>query len=327
MEVRGVRMITQTDAAGQEFSFPQPSPVETRELWHYTDSSGLIGILSNEKFWASSARMLNDSSEVEYGYKLFTDSVERFLAGGSGFAVEVLNEIKVVVEWVRENIDHNHVYVLCASKSRDELSQWRGYAGGSGYSIGLRVDVDEDQQLRVLAENPGFLHRTGRYVRPGWMSVIYEVEDQIALLDQLLLALAEYISESSDDPITKKEYCLGYLLGAIVCLKNPGFSVEREARFAFWIHTDRTDLVRIRANQVGLCPYLEIVAGPAETITNPNGEMREFVSTSTPRKLPITGVIVGPGPNQEAAKIGLHTALGAFNYGGVDVQLSRVPYR
>lgn len=35
--------------------------------WHYTSVEGCFGIVSNHELWASSASMLNDSSEMTFG--------------------------------------------------------------------------------------------------------------------------------------------------------------------------------------------------------------------------------------------------------------------
>jgi len=36
-------------------------------LWHYTDASGLMGIVEHERLWATQTSFLNDSTELEYG--------------------------------------------------------------------------------------------------------------------------------------------------------------------------------------------------------------------------------------------------------------------
>src|SRR5215813_12752099 len=39
-------------------------------LYHYTDSTGLLGITSSQSLWATAAQFSNDPNEAEYGYSL-----------------------------------------------------------------------------------------------------------------------------------------------------------------------------------------------------------------------------------------------------------------
>ena len=45
------------------FTLREPEPSPQRRLFHFTDASGLVGIISSGKLWASNADFLNDSSE------------------------------------------------------------------------------------------------------------------------------------------------------------------------------------------------------------------------------------------------------------------------
>jgi hypothetical protein len=46
------------------------------ELFHYTDAAGLIGILANKgELWASDARCMNDTRELEHGNELLRQAL------------------------------------------------------------------------------------------------------------------------------------------------------------------------------------------------------------------------------------------------------------
>lgn len=40
------------------------------ELWHYTSSTGVLGIIKNDSLWFSDRRFLNDKTECNYIYEL-----------------------------------------------------------------------------------------------------------------------------------------------------------------------------------------------------------------------------------------------------------------
>src|SRR2546423_15568945 len=41
-----------------------------RELYHYTDAGGLLGILTSKSFWATDINFLNDATELKYASDL-----------------------------------------------------------------------------------------------------------------------------------------------------------------------------------------------------------------------------------------------------------------
>src|SRR5262245_4608139 len=47
-----------------------------RGLYHYTNSSGLMGILSSKKIWTTKLQYLNDSSEIELALDYFRQEIK-----------------------------------------------------------------------------------------------------------------------------------------------------------------------------------------------------------------------------------------------------------
>jgi hypothetical protein len=58
---------------------PGPPELKIDRVWHYTDSRGLIGIVRDQRVWATSARMLNDSTEIQHGVDLFEGALQALL--------------------------------------------------------------------------------------------------------------------------------------------------------------------------------------------------------------------------------------------------------
>src|SRR5690349_17642809 len=69
---------------------PQPPSFASGTLWHYTTAAGLLAILKSDRLWASSAAMLNDSSEIEYGISLLQERWERFAKESHAYDKDVL---------------------------------------------------------------------------------------------------------------------------------------------------------------------------------------------------------------------------------------------
>jgi hypothetical protein len=53
-------------------------------LFHYTNASGMLGILDSSRLWATNYRFLNDASEIAYGMALFESIVQERIATADG---------------------------------------------------------------------------------------------------------------------------------------------------------------------------------------------------------------------------------------------------
>jgi hypothetical protein len=104
-------------------------------LYHYTDQSGLLGIIQSAELWATKVQYMNDSTE-------FTRAVEI----AKKRALERIGDLPVLepsapFPWIIEaldNIPHVNVCSVSFCSDADLLSQWRGYSSsGVGYAIGF----------------------------------------------------------------------------------------------------------------------------------------------------------------------------------------------
>jgi hypothetical protein len=57
------------------------SPKPEELLYHYTDQAGLDGILSSGCMWATHYEFLNDLSEREHGFSVFSKAIDEIYAG------------------------------------------------------------------------------------------------------------------------------------------------------------------------------------------------------------------------------------------------------
>ncbi len=170
-------------------------------IYHYTDSSGLIGILSTGKIWATHVTRLNDVTEYQHGLAMVEALVRNHPT-----------KLQALIDRALEDLSTKDTYISCYSGNRDLLSQWRAYAGtGTGYAIGFQT-----RNMATLDDRMPLLEK-----------VIYEEDIAKAVVSQLL-------DEASSFPFHNEfgEVEVGYLLGAIAGLLNVTASVIKHPSFA-----------------------------------------------------------------------------------------------
>lgn len=289
-----------------------PSADNDAVLWHYTDTVGLVGILQSNRLWATAAPMLNDTSELAYGLSLAEETLSDVLKSDHPSQGEI-NFLDATLRRAVTALKGNGVYVFCASEAPDDLAQWRGYAGGSGYSIGLHPT-----QLAVISNLPNLLLQM-QAALPSWRRVLYDVTAQRKLLEQSWRAIPGLREKySSLGKHTHQAIAEGGLVGVVTCLKNPGFRSEREVRFV----VDGRNLsgaTKFRAGAVGVIPYLELGAGTTSS------RFTLVVPDAIP--LPAVEVMVGPGHDQDTAERGVRTLLDSAGHAEAKITRSEVPYR
>ena len=115
-----------------------PITLNDKLFYHYTDHQGAHGIINSSGFWATDSFYLNDSSEGVYGKELLNSVVNEEI--DTHFTQKNEKDIaKKLVEasFQDKSIRNSRTYIVSFCEKGDLLSQWRGYAGGSGISLGL----------------------------------------------------------------------------------------------------------------------------------------------------------------------------------------------
>jgi hypothetical protein len=106
-------------------------------LYHYTDASGLKGIIESQQIWFTSHRYLNDPSEIIFGIGAAQEAIATVSAQRSG-------RVKIFCDMLADlfnagNITKSLEYLVASfSRERDDLGQWRAYGcDGHGFALGL----------------------------------------------------------------------------------------------------------------------------------------------------------------------------------------------
>jgi len=113
-------------------------------LWHYTNGPALLAIVDSMSIFSTHISCLNDTSELRYGSRLVREamaSLRTTFEKGSPehtFLDGALSHFQENPEFPAQAVVPQ--FVTCLSEEKDDLSQWRAYAGGeNGYAIGFRA--------------------------------------------------------------------------------------------------------------------------------------------------------------------------------------------
>lgn len=260
-------------------------------LWHYTDFGGLYGIVRERKIWASSLLYLNDATEFAYTYDMVKAAFAKVLGGLSQeqypwthAAADLLEEIISEQFWS----DGSVLMVSCFSESRDDLSQWRGYANKPpGFAIGFHplrlLEWPEDAGV-YLAQCSYDVSRQRREVQSIVSKFLHQAK--VAEDDKRKRSGGELSRKEAEKILLGHVGDFGDRLRAIASInKHPKFASEKEFRLVCWSErSNGSVLTETRFRQSGslIVPYVGVTLAPPD------------------KPLPIETVMVGPCPHQFA---------------------------
>jgi hypothetical protein len=276
---------------------PLPTMHQTGTCWHYTNAAGLLGIVQSGTFWASSAATaLNDSSELEYGRRIFAHAAKVLAKkGGASAAVDYSAAFSPA------SMAHllGSVFVLSASKNGDSINQWMHYGSACGFAIELDMSVPlntPNGHLLLSGLKPdGPTHAANLIPRQGWSDISYSRANQKKRALELLKIESRF-PENQDTALIA--------LDAIARMKDPAFKAEREVRALYKnaVHT-------AKFREVGGRPVMYIEAAQ---------------SAGASSGLPIKSVRCGPGSDQRTVTT-VRALLDSEGYQHVGVSVSEMP--
>ncbi|WP_417234752.1 DUF2971 domain-containing protein [Arthrobacter sp.] len=290
-------------------------------VYHYTDAAGLLGIVHSHQLWASSAPVLNDKEELRYGIHVIQLAIDE-LETEQAIPLSSCQRWREITESDLFTSVVEDSFILSTSSDDDLLSQWRGYAGGTGFSLGLN-----NRNLFPLRNENG--HRKTSFpslTTPGWLPVVYEPSKQIEIAKSVLKRSSKTDMEVLWDTTVNQVPALSAgpeftehlergmdimrLQRLTACLKHPAFQDEREVRFVI-VRTDSPQ-VRFRHSDNRIIPYALLHGGLAEDTHEKSGT------------LPIVSVKCGPGVRPETPQV-VAEMLKNNGYDGVSISSSNIP--
>lgn len=197
------------------------------QLFHYTTSNGLLGMLGESSLWATNIRFLNDSSEIDYGRELFTETFNEIRDHSKPVFHSFLDELKKIMPFT----GILPVFAFCLSSEGNLLSQWRAYSeSGTGYSIGF----DSRRLTSELECDFG----NGLRGMPELLKVSYSPDEQKhrlrAVIDACLTPQVAEAANRPDATMYLSNLVSFYVERWIVSVKHPTFSEEQEWRLVFF---------------------------------------------------------------------------------------------
>ena len=219
-------------------------------LFHYTDATGLIGIVQTQQLWATNALHLNDSSGFVDAMERLIEHTNRQMNASTVFA-QHWGELHEEWETKGKRIADN-IFVVSFSTEGNQLSQWRAYCPeGNGYSLGFNLeDLAYAEKYRASFE-PG-THPTVFLVR-----CIYDAEMQ----NDLIRALVRYMEFAwkRAKSASKRYFALSRIsrrvIATLLAIKHSSFSEEREWRLVCVFDEPP---VFFRSGRFGVTPFVKI---------------------------------------------------------------------
>jgi len=268
-------------------------------VYHYTDSSGLRGIIETGRLWLSDVFSMNDPSELNHGFSIFLDVLKAKAVSHDAqlFAKEL---------WSFRNrigIEKSGNYFTCSfSKAGNDLGQWRAYAdNGRGYVLGF--GTTQLEAAFTQAGKPGFAETT---------PLAYDDARLAQMHCQIVDKLFEFLSLHCN-PAAKPDWYTQLTLKALEAglhFKHPAYVNEQEYRFleAHPINQPVPDL-KFKAHR----PYSL-------------GRYREFDWRRSARDA-LQQIIIGPAADRQESLQFASDCLKAFHSGTVQITCSDIPYR
>ena len=236
-----------------------PIVPDDKLFYHYTNHQGMLGIINSSSFWATDSFYLNDSSEGSFGKVVLEDAINK--------EINIQFKLKEEIDYARELIDiqydiikNNRIrtYIVSFCENGDLLSQWRGYAGGSGVSLGL-----SKQFFTTATDKVGYPESP---VRWEFYKVFYGEDAKLVAqnLAGIIIKEIKFLLSITGTDITKTNNweifpSLNTLINIydrfIASSKHGGFAEECEWRLV-GVEKSIPD-IKLRTSESDIIPYVE----------------------------------------------------------------------
>ncbi|BBS37447.1 hypothetical protein WP5S18E01_22940 [Enterobacter cloacae] len=283
---------------------------QNNTLCHYTDLTGLIGIIGSGSFWATNLAFMNDKSELVHGLDCAKKAI-RFMQPSPLFS-DWSQDFTDAIDRIKER-DINDIFTVSFCRNPDLLSQWRGYGKAQGVSLVLdqtllvnrfeafikRENTKPDKGMRL--DHYYMINDSVTYNRP---EETFELKNK---LQSHIDGYAQFVEEVGTDAPDQFAYLQHMISQVAPFFKHSGFSEEEEYRIV--IRTLCGDnKIKFRTNDKMIIPYIPIL------LTGEN-------------KLPLREIKVGPCEDFTLVRKGIELLLTVNGYSDVNITLSTIPYR
>jgi Protein of unknown function (DUF2971) len=189
-------------------------------LYHYTDQAGLLGILDSGQLWATKIQYMNDTTEFSLAVKLAEQLLTARLSERKDRNKRISLRTVMTILQRLQRISNVNICAVSFCEDPDVLSQWRGYAGGTG---GVAIGFQSRALNLAAAKNGGRLS-------PCIYDASVQAEVTTRIINDILIN-ANATGSSDDCDLTQHAASFERRLIEIGALfKNSGFQEESEWR-------------------------------------------------------------------------------------------------
>lgn len=212
-------------------------------LYHYTSVEGLKGILDSEALWTTQIQYMNDSKEFGHAVDIALGLIKR-----KRFSADArLAKFYEIMEKTLGLSNGARTFIFSMTQNPDQLSQWRGYCGLGGYSIGFNKS-----SLRQLCGTSSFRLE----------KCIYDDSEKERLIDEVIEDAVSYFSSQCgrDDfeAIEHESKFYGQILKIGSTMKHSSFVEEQEWRLIGGPFSWKNEQSQWRTRDGLLLPYYEV---------------------------------------------------------------------
>jgi hypothetical protein len=280
--------------------------IPEKPLFHYSSLKGLHGIVTSKSIWATHYMFLNDSTEYTYGIGLAKTMLKKFIKEESkNFCCKLSYDEMKAIEDRADHIENIPVFVSSFSEICDLLSQWRGYSGIEGVSIGFDFSKLED---KIVFQ--------GFYLT----KCIYKKEEQLEMIDSLWDDSKNETKINGDkDAKNINTYLVNVALNFLgKCMlfspifKDESFSEEKEWRLiSNSFRFNKSDpRIKFRIKKSAIIPYVE------------------FKLTEKNKPLSFSKIILGPSSRNNAlSEFSVRSLFSTKDVDCSDIKYSKIPYK
>ena len=256
-----------------------------KELFHYTSSHGMQGILRERTLWLSDVTSFNDPDEIKYGARLVVDVLRQLeKQHDHQTSRDFLDGVRVYIEDFGRKTSHEF-FVTCFCENGNLLSQWRGYADQArGYSLGFNFSAT----TRLSGDKEIFLRR-----------VIYCKARQQNLVKGYIESACEAVRHCAPNHSELGSICLGAaqaIFDMMLCFKHEAFAQEKEWRlFRPTLKAHEPSGVRFRDSAGLLVAYRPMIVFD--------------IADSGANTFPLRTIMCGPALEFDRARFGIEQLL------------------
>ena len=318
------------------------------ELFHYTTSAGISGIIQSQTLWATHYAYLNDAEEFKHFLVSRLPNILRAIfaahlteshlfvdqEGGVENVERAVNEVATAMKNTllsnregKEPLAEPYITSFCTTndeyvKNHGLLSQWRGYGPDGGYAI-----VFDTAGLCQLLDEAGKKWENGGDLFGG--SVMYSSDSDQKILEEFRESesvITSFFSSflESDRYPNDLEKIYPALTQCACRYKHRGFSEEKEVRVvAIPNNKEVCEYARAVGMIVNEMPRGHFMRSGALV---PIIDVLKGVTFIPTKCLPIKRIIVGPHPNKEKRRRAVEMLLDQYGIKKADVLVSDIPY-